>query len=167
MAGAAQPGDVKVIVAPPGFDDWAGLLALLHAAYAYMAPRIDPPSSLLRMDAAQFERKSRDETLIIATFGDRLVGCAFAAVRDDCVYVGKLAVDASLRGRGIARRIFEAADGIAQAHGKAFLELETRVELTENHRTFGALGFIKIAESAHAGYSRPTTLRMRRAVVER
>jgi phosphinothricin acetyltransferase len=44
------------------------------------------------------------------------------------------------------------------------LELQTRVELIENHNTFSALGFEKVAETAHPGYSRPTSITMQRAV---
>ena len=53
-----------------------------------------------------------------------------------------------------------------RVHKKRFLELQTRIELTENHATFGALGFKKIAETAHPGYSRPTSITMRKLVAE-
>jgi GNAT superfamily N-acetyltransferase len=156
--------DVRIVVGPPDFTDWAGLLALLHANYAYMADRIDPPSSLLRMDAAQFEKKSRDEVMILALQDQRLAGCMFAALREDCVYVGKLAVDSAFRGQGLARRLMHAAEAIARAHIRPFVELQTRIELTENHATFAALGFAKVNEYAHPGYSRPTSITMRKAM---
>src|SRR5262245_30435849 len=112
-----------------------------------MEGRIDPPSSLLRMNAADLEKKSRDETLILAWDGPCLVGCGFAALREDCVYVGKLAVDDSMRRRGVARRILEAAEALARENGRPFVELETRIELTENHATFAAVGFERVGES--------------------
>ena len=152
------------MVSPPRFSEWAGLLALLRSAYAYMASRIDPPSSLLRMDVAQLEEKAREEELILALEGQRLVGCAFASLRQDCVYVGKLAVDATVRRRGVARRIMEAAEALARAHGRPCVELETRIELIENHETFAALGFSKVAETAHPGFDRPTSITMRKPV---
>lgn len=151
-------------MSPPRFSDWAGLLALLRSAYAYMDSRIDPPSSLRRMDVAQLEEKAREETLILALEGQRVVGCAFASLRENCVYVGKLAVDATVRRRGVARRIMEAAEALARAHGRPCVELETRIELTENHETFAALGFAKVAESAHPGFDRPTSITMRKPV---
>jgi N-acetylglutamate synthase-like GNAT family acetyltransferase len=151
-----------IAVAPIDFADWEGLRTLLREAYAYMAPRIDPPSSLLRMSAADLEAKAREETLILAFDDERLIGCAFAALRDDCVYVGRLAVDAACRRRGVAREIFAAAEALARAHAKRCLELETRIELVENHRTFAALGFAKVAEAAHPGFARPTMIVMRR-----
>lgn len=116
------------------------------------------------MDVAQLEEKAREEALILALEGQRLVGCGFASLREDCVYVGKLAVDATVRRRGVAGKIMEAAETIARAHGRAFLELETRIELIENHVTFAALGFAKVAESAHPGFDRPTSVTMRKPV---
>jgi hypothetical protein len=62
--------------------------------------------------------------------------------------------------------MFEVAEEVARTHGRKFLELQTRVELVENHATFAALGFKKVAESAHPGYSRPTTITMRKPVAE-
>ena len=37
-------------------------------------------------------------------------------------------------------------------------------ELIENHATFAALGFRKTGETAHAGYSRPTSITMELAL---
>ncbi|MFN7434077.1 MAG: N-acetyltransferase, partial [Betaproteobacteria bacterium] len=49
--------------------------------------------------------------------------------------------------------------------GRTALELQTRIELTENHATFAALGFAKVAETAHPGYARPTSITLRRPAV--
>ena len=157
--------DVRIVVSPPQFSNWAALLELLRSAYADMESRIDPPSSLLRMDAEQLEEKARDEVLILALEDQRLVGCAFASLRDDCVYVGKLAVDAAVRRRGVARKMMQAAEKLARANARPFVELETRIELIENHAMFAALGYAKVAESAHPGFDRPTSLTMRKAVL--
>jgi predicted GNAT superfamily acetyltransferase len=85
-------------------------------------------------------------------------------VRDDCVYVGKLAVAARMRRRGVARRIFDAVEALAREQGKPCIELERRIELVESHETFAALGFRQTAERAQVGYERPTFITMRRAV---
>ena len=89
--------DLHIIVSPPSFTGWRELLVLLHETYAYMEGRIDPPSSLLRMDAQD-------------------------------------------------------------------LELETRLELVENHSAFGALGFSETARKSHPGYARATSITMPRPV---
>ena len=155
---------LRIAVRPPNFSDWPALLALLQAAFADMDGRIDPPSSLARLDVDALRTKAADEHLFVATVGNTLVGCAFASIRDDCVYVGKLAVAAAARRRGVARALIDAAARLARDHGRTALELQTRIELTENHATFAALGFAKVAETAHPGYTRATSITLRRRV---
>ena len=158
---------IAVAFAPENFARWDELHALLMRCFASMEGRIDPQSSLLSMNADALAAKARDETLVLATEGDTLIGCAFLRIEDDRLYVGKVAVDAAWRGRGIARRMFALAEDHAVRNGLSHLELQTRVELTENHETFGRLGFIKTAETAHAGYGRPTSITMRKPVTGR
>jgi len=61
----------------------------------------------------------------------------------------------------------QAAEALAVRSGHAALELNTRIELVENHRTFAALGFIKVAEHAHPGYRRPTFIAMQKPLAKR
>jgi N-acetylglutamate synthase-like GNAT family acetyltransferase len=150
--------------APQAFAAWEELAHLVRGAFEYMNGRIDPPSSLGAMGVADFIKKAQDETFIIAQINNRLIGCAFAAIRDDCVYLSKVAVHQKYRRQGVTRSLFEAADELAKQKGKKLLELQTRIELTENHQAFGALGFIKVAETAHPGYNRTTSITMRRRV---
>jgi GNAT superfamily N-acetyltransferase len=153
---------VEIIQQPKQFNDWAGLLALLQQAFAYQAERIDPPSSLNRLDAQGLAGKAGEERLFLAIEDGQVIGCVFAKLRVDAVYVGKLAVLPSRQGQGIGRKLMRAAEVFANGVGRRILELETRIELTENHKTFAALGFSKVAEHAHAGYNRPTFIVMRK-----
>jgi GNAT superfamily N-acetyltransferase len=155
---------IRVAVAPPDFDDWAGLHALLSACFAPMEGRIDPPSSFLSMSSETLRAKAADEVLILAHAGDALVGCAFCAPKADHLYLGKLAVAPAHRGRGLLRRMLAMADDIAREKGLRRLDLQTRVELTANHATFAALGFHRAGTEAHPGFERPTSLIFRRAV---
>ncbi|WP_193176832.1 GNAT family N-acetyltransferase [Oricola nitratireducens] len=155
---------VEIAKAPPDFDRWEDLHALLMASFAYMADRIDPPSSLLRMDASALAGKAKSETLVLATEGGRIAGCVFLRAEPDALYVGKLAVGDAFRGRGIARRLFAIAEDEARAADLPFLELQTRIELTENHETFSRLGFVRTGATAHDGYDRPTSVTMRKPV---
>ena len=93
---------VEIRLAPPEFRDWEGLLKLLHAAFAYQNDRIDPPSSLHRLDAESIARKARDEHLFLAGEGGNLLGCIFARPQADSVYVGKFAVRPDRQGRASA-----------------------------------------------------------------
>ena len=157
---------MHISVSPTGFSDWPQLVALVRDSFAFMDSRIDPPSSLRNMGIDEFKAKAVEETLIVAKEDQIVIGCAFAALRDDCVYVGKVAVAQSARGKGVARAMLAAAEALARHHGHKFLEIQTRVELVENHATFAALGFKKVAESAHPGYNRPTSITMRKRVAE-
>jgi GNAT superfamily N-acetyltransferase len=93
-----------------------------------------------------------------------LVGCVFVRPKDDALYIGKLAVRPGLHGSGIGKALVAAARTEALARGLKVLELETRIELTENHATFARMGFVKTAETAHSGYERPTSITMRATV---
>lgn len=155
---------IQVTTGAEEFRDWSGLLALLQQSFAYMDGRIDPPSSLKALDASALQAKADHETLIVARDGTLLVGCGFVDLRPDCAYLGKLAVADAWRRRGVARGIVETAAALARAAGRPVLELQTRVELVENHRSFEAMGFVTVARTAHPGFDRPTSLTMRRTL---
>lgn len=155
---------MQIRPAPPEFSSWPELLALVRQSFAYMDERIDPPSSLKGMSLEDFKAKAQAERLIVAEADGRLLGCAFAALREDCLYLGKVAVAPEARGQGVARAMFAVAEALAREQGRPFLELQTRVELTENHATFAALGFQVVARTAHPGFDRPTSLTLRKPV---
>ena len=155
---------IDIVAKPEGFDDWPGLLALLREAFAYMDGRIDPPSSLHSFDPQKLAAKAAEEELVLAFVDGGLAGCLFAAPRGDALYLGKIAVRPDLRARGIARRMFALAEASARARGLKALELQARIELTENHRTFAALGFEKAGEGSHPGYTRPTDVSFRKTL---
>ncbi|WP_269930867.1 GNAT family N-acetyltransferase [Aminobacter sp. HY435] len=149
---------------PEDFDRWDELLALIMRSFAYMDGVIEPPSSAHLLSAAALRDKAKVETGFIATSGDRLVGCIFAAERPDAYYVGKLAVDEGMRGHGIARRLMQATERHAVSRGKPALELQSRVELHANHSTFARLGFIEVERTAHQGFDRPTSITFRKVL---
>ena len=149
----------------PEFDDYIGLLALLHRSFAFMDGRIDPPSSLHKLDVDSLHEKSKDETLLTAVDGGKLVGCLFVKQNADALYLGKLAVEEAYRGQGVARQLIDVANLIGNQWSCKTLELETRVELTENQTFFTHLGFEKVGENAHEGFERATSFLYRRLVL--
>ena len=109
-------------------------------------------------------RDRESETLFIAVKGNDIVGCVFAAPCGAYVYLGKLAVHSNYRGQGIARRLIQQVEILAVQTGTGCVEIETRIELTENQQQFEHLGYIKIAENAHPGFQRTTSLRYRKTL---
>ncbi|ESX04665.1 acetyltransferase [Mesorhizobium sp. LSJC268A00] len=157
-----QPAGVLVTRLAPGFDRWDELLSLIMQAFAPMDGVIDPPSSAHLLSAESLRDKASQETVFLALQDDRIAGCVFASERDADFYVGKLAIQPELQGRGIGRRLMQAAEDLARSRNKSAIELQTRVELTANHATFARLGFRETARTAHQGYDRPTSITMRK-----
>lgn len=149
---------------PADFDRWPDLLDLIMRAFAYMDGVIDPPSSAHRLTPASLEEKARAEAIFVAVADGRLAGCVAIADRGDHAYLGKLAVDPVLQGSGIGRRLVEAAEAEARRQGKRVVELQTRVELAGNHATFRRLGYRETGRSSHEGFSRATTITMRKDI---
>jgi GNAT superfamily N-acetyltransferase len=140
----------------------SAILGLIRRCFAPMEGRIDPPSSMHRLTEAAIDRQAREAE--VWTIGTPPVACVFLTPRADCLYLGKLAVDAPWRGRGLAARLIDHAADRARAMGRDTLEIQVRVELVENRRTFAKMGFVRTGETAHEGYARPTSVTMRRAV---
>jgi GNAT superfamily N-acetyltransferase len=163
MAGVTPTG-IVIRAAGAHFGDWGKVRALVLDAFAYMQGRIDPPSSALRMTAASLAEEAAAGTLLVAECGGELVGCALVRPKGDALYVAKLAVRPDLQGRGVGRALMAAARDEARARGLAALELQTRIELIENHAAFARLGFVKVGETAHPDFTRPTSITMRSAL---
>lgn len=155
-----RPGADPLTPRRLGPDDPAlpEVLTLILTTFAYMEGRIDPPSSMLRLTKDKIaEQAATSEVWAIEDDG-RVVACVFLTPRPEALYLGKLAVAVSLRGRGLARRLVDVAEARARARCLPAVELQSRVELTDNHSAFAALGFRMAAETAHPGYDRATSL---------
>jgi N-acetylglutamate synthase-like GNAT family acetyltransferase len=155
---------MKIVRIDEDFQRWDELLALILSSFAYMNDRIDPPSSALKLTPATLADKACAEIAYAAMQGDTLSGCIFLRPEEDCLYIGKLAIAPESQGRGVGRRLLAVAEQAAQDRGLASLRLETRIELVENHDIFSRWGFEKVAENAHPGFTRTTSIEMRKPV---
>jgi GNAT superfamily N-acetyltransferase len=149
---------VSVRLAPKDYAQTAALLALIQGAFSSMRGVIDPPSSADRLTIGSLVEKIGNENLILAEADGALVGCAFADARAGHLYLGKIAVAPGFQNKGIGRAILVRAIELARDLRFPELRLETRIELAGNHRTFEAWGFVRIAETAHPGFTRPTSV---------
>ncbi|WP_319411085.1 GNAT family N-acetyltransferase [uncultured Cohaesibacter sp.] len=138
------------------------ILLLIRKCFAYMDGRIDPPSSMHRLTEAAIARQCQSGE--VWSLEEPIRACVFLTPKDDCLYLGKMAVDSEARGLGLGRSLVALAEERARALGYHALELETRIELVENHKIFASFGFVKTAETAHEGYDRMTSITMRKAV---
>ncbi len=129
-----------------------------------MANRIDPPSSLTSMSVADVAAKAKAEDLFLFRENGQVLACGFGHAEADIYEIGKLAVAASQRGKGLGRALVDAAAAHAQSQGFDALQLYARVQLTENHAIYRAMGFEVVGDFTHPGYDRPTALIFRRSV---
>ncbi len=142
--------------------DWDGLLALIQRAFAEMEGRIDPPSSMHSLTTDSIAGLARSGEVWV--IGAPPVACIFLTPKPGALYLGKLAVAAIERGKGHARRLVDLAALRAKALRLPAMELQSRIELVENHAIFRKLGFHQTGATAHPGFDRPTSLTFRHAV---
>ncbi|KQV84481.1 GNAT family N-acetyltransferase [Rhizobium sp. Root1220] len=147
-----------------GFDRWDELLALILSSFSYMNERIEPPSSALLLTSGSLAAKAETEMAFVALEGETLVGCVFLRPEWGSVYIGKLAIAPDAQSRGIGRQLLSVAEETARSLALPALRLETRIELVENHAVFARWGFSKTAENAHPGFSRTTSIEMRKSL---
>lgn len=142
--------------------DLGSALTLMRACFAFMEGRIDPPGSLNDLTLQGLSNRASSEE--VWALGQPLVACMILTPTPDRLYLGKLAVHSDSRGRGLGRKLVQFAETRCVHYGVSILELETRVELTENHATFAALGFRRVAKNSHPGYDHPTSITFRKDI---
>ncbi|MEH6495628.1 MAG: GNAT family N-acetyltransferase [Pseudomonas marincola] len=152
---------IKVTKNEGQFTNWTSLLTLIQTSFKDMETRIDPPSSMHRLSEKSLREKANTETLFYVMSHGELVGCAFACIQEQVLYVGKVSILPDFQARGIGGLLMEACKNFAKQSAISELEIQTRIELTENHVFFGKLGFKQVGTTAHSGYDRPTSITMR------
>jgi ribosomal protein S18 acetylase RimI-like enzyme len=137
-------------------DALDGVITLIRDSFAYMDGVIAPPSSMHRLTFAHLQ--SQTSTAQIWVLGDPILACVILTPKNDTLYVGKLAVAAATRGRGLAGQLLAHAATVARQSDLTTLTLQTRIELTANHHYFMAQGFQETARTTHTGFDRPTSI---------
>ncbi|MBL4918043.1 GNAT family N-acetyltransferase [Szabonella alba] len=140
--------------------DWNLLLGLIQRAFSGMEGRIDPPSSINRMSVDDLEHHPGEVWVI----GQPPLACVLLTPKGPALHIGKLSVDPAHQGEGYAGELIRLAETRARALGLSRLELQSRVELVENHAIFFALGFQQTMTTSHPGYDHPTSLVFTRPV---
>jgi GNAT superfamily N-acetyltransferase len=134
------------------------LYALVHGVFG--ALRIDPPSSVLKETPADFAARLKSETCLVIEAGGRLIAAVFCAPDGDALYIGRLAVHAEWRRRGVASALIEAAKGEARRVGARRITLGARIALTGNVALFRNHGFEIVRATCHPGFTVPTSYDM-------
>jgi len=144
--------------------DWPAVLKLIQECFAYMHGIVDPPSSVHRLTTQVLRDHVRDCGEVWVFDFNGPVACMVLTPKSNALYVGKISVTPAHRKKGLARKLIDKACNRAKALGYPAIELQVRVELKENIRAFTKMGFIRVGETSHKGYDRPTSITMRRSV---
>lgn len=142
-------------------DSLHDLTALLHRAYARLAGM-----GLNYTAADQTAEKTADRvrggTCFVALRGDDLVGTILVQPTydtNDCAYftrpgvacVHQFAVDPSLQGEGLGRRLLDHAEDWARTRGYAELAMDTAVPATHLVALYGRWGYRTVDEMQWPG----------------
>ena len=93
--------------------------------------------------------KNKGNKVIIATFDNNLVGCAFLEIKEDSIrpykfaFVTYVAVNQAYRRNGIATSIFQYIDKIATENQCAAVELTSANFRVDAHSFYERIGFSK------------------------
>lgn len=150
---AAEPAEAETIV------------TLIHRAFAQYRDRLVPASAALNETQESIAALMARGRVLLAKVNGMAVGCVAVEDKGDCIYVGRLAVEPSARGRKLGLALMDAAETEARLMGGQRLRLDCRLSLTENRAFFGALGFVEGAHRCHAGFAAPTYVELEKILI--
>lgn len=137
------------------------LLELIHSAFEEMRDRLDPPSGAHAESITSLQALfARGERAALATVAGAAAGCIFSVRTGVEMYAHRLAVLPAYRRTGVARALMTYVEAQAAADGCAYVRVGVRLALPGNLAFFGQLGYAKIIEDSHPGYTAPTFAHM-------
>lgn len=120
-------------------SDYPDILRLLSAVYGSKVSESELEAHYL----------GAGREIILAVDGSRLMGCAFLSYNTDyirpsrTVFVTYVAVDETVRHRGIGRKLFSEIENRARERGCTAVELTSADSRTAAHAFYHALSFTK------------------------
>jgi ribosomal protein S18 acetylase RimI-like enzyme len=147
----------------------AKLLAeTIATAFAQYRGKLVPESSAFEETPEAIVAQLKDGAgAFVAEQDGRIVGCVMTEIQEGDLYFGRLAVLPEARGLGLAKRLIAAVEDDARRRGLPGVRLGVRIALPDNQKLFKSLGYREISREAHPGFDRPTSINMRKSVVER
>lgn len=147
---------MPILIRPLIPADAEAAAALIRTAFAAQSAVTDPPSSALNETAEIVSRKLAEGGGFVAEDGGELGALVLFQPDGNALYLGRLAVAESQRGRGVARRLLALAEDEARRLGFARTRLRVRLDLAGNRRLFAKCGYEETEQLSHPGYEKPT-----------
>ncbi|HTS91864.1 MAG TPA: GNAT family N-acetyltransferase [Stellaceae bacterium] len=154
----------NVTFRPATSEDSAAIAEIMRTAFAEHRGKILPDSSALRETAESAAEFLRTGQVFLAEIAGRPIGCVQAKLEGDTVYLGRLSVLPESRRRGVAAGLMARVEDYAREVGAASVMLKVRIALSQNQRIFLSRGYREVGRETHAGFDRPTSIRMQKPV---
>lgn len=137
---------------------------ILHAAFQEYDGILNPPSGVHKETAESVRAKMQTGQWLLAKYGDRAVGCVWCEPRDGFLYLGRLGVAPSIRGRGIGSALMDAVEARARAQSLTRVRLGVRVALADMRAVYERRGYAFVEAHTHEGFTEPTHVILEKAL---
>jgi predicted N-acetyltransferase YhbS len=139
-----KPVEIQRWTSPDRLDE---IMAMVHAAFSDFTP----PSGVMKETAADLAQRQRDGFVLVAMENDQFIGSVFCAVKDNSLYLTRMATRPDRWGDGIGRALLRACEAEARKMGLPKLLLRVRKTLPGNRIYFARFGFVVTGEGQEAG----------------
>jgi ribosomal protein S18 acetylase RimI-like enzyme len=135
---------------PAGGADVQQVSALVNAAYGHYVERIGMLPRPMTEDYAEVIANRR---VTVAESRGTIVGVIVLVVDDEGFLIDNVAVDPSLRGKGLGRSLLEFAESEARRAGFDSIYLYTHEKMTGNLALYSRIGYVEYDRRSHGEFS--------------
>jgi predicted N-acetyltransferase YhbS len=139
-----KPVEIQRWTSPERLDE---IMAMIHAAFS----EFTPPSGVLKETAADLAQRQRDGFVLVAMEDGEFIGSVFCAVKDNSLYLTRMATRPDRWGDGIGRALLRRCEDEARKMGLPKLLLRVRKTLPGNRVYFSRFGFVVTGEGQEGG----------------
>jgi predicted N-acetyltransferase YhbS len=139
-----KPVEIQRWTSPERLDE---IMAMVHAAFSDFTP----PSGVLKETVADLAQRQRDGFVLVAMEDDEFIGSVFCAVKDNSLYLTRMATRPDRWGDGIGRAILRRCEDEARKMKLPKLLLRVRKTLPGNRVYFARFGFVVTGEGQEGG----------------
>ena len=130
--------------------DVSKVAALVNAAYGHYVERI---GILPRPMIENYAEVIANRWVTIAEHHGAIVGVIVLTVDDEGFLIDNVAVDPSVRGKGIGRALLDFAEAEARRAGFDSIYLFTHEKMTENLAIYSRIGYAEYDRRSHGEFS--------------
>jgi len=148
---SSSPESAAVSIRAATAADVPGITRCVCAAYLQHIERVGKQPWPMLQDYSKVIRTSQ---VHVAEHEGRIVGVLELLVTDEGFLLDSVAVDPSVRGTGVGRRLLQFAEAEAKRQGFESIFLMTNEKMTENQALYARIGYVLFDRQVVHGYSR-------------